>query len=125
MAEKSLTLTRWWFLLPLLTLVLSVVGGFLYAIAQWVYILCTVLVVLLLFFQLALLIMALFHRQWWRALGIFVGSIISAVLLAICLVIGIVAIGMDKAHAPETTECVDSLDIEPTDTIDIIPNDSI
>jgi len=126
MAEKPLTLTRWWYLPPLLTLVISGAGSFFFAILpRWLFNAFLIIGFLLLLCQLVLLLSALIQRKWWHALGIFLGSIVSIVLLCLNLVILFICTGMDNAHSPEPVEQIDSLEVQPTDTLDIISNDSI
>lgn len=100
MAEKPLTLTRWWYLPPLLTLVISGADSFFFALLpKWLFITLLIVCFLLLLLQIALFFSALIQRQWWRALGILVGSFISIMLLCLNLLVLMVSAGMDNAHS--------------------------
>ena len=99
MKGKVASMLRWWFLPPLLTIVLSVAGGFLFAVQQEVYFyVCLGLCCLLLLLQLVLLLYALFGRKWWHVLGVFVGGVVSAVMVFMSLLVLLLAEGIDNAH---------------------------
>lgn len=88
MGEKLATMTRWWVLPSLLTLVISAGDAFLFAIIpRWLFITLMLLGALLLLLQIVLFFSALILRKWWHALGILVSCFIVILLLNLNLVI--------------------------------------
>lgn len=106
MKEKFALLMRWWYLLPLLIVVLSAVGIYLFTAQEAVFHVCLFLSVLLLLLQPLLLFDSLVARKWWRALGIFAGGAVSAAAVFLCIVVYSLNIGMDRVHGPDGSTAV-------------------
>ena len=109
MKGKVASILRWWFLPPLLTVCLSIAGGYFFTVEKETgsYV-CLFLCCLLLLVQLVLLFCALFGRKWWHALGILLGGAISAVIVFMSLIVLLMAEGMDCSRAHHgSTACFD------------------
>lgn len=110
-------MTHWWPLLLFLSFVITCVGLFGLAV-QWDGALgiSMSLCALLLLAQVILFFIALWQREWWRALAFFICCLISGALLFFSLTLDILVDAMDKAHSPEN-EVVDSMEVLPEDTL--------
>ena len=102
MGEKLATMTRWWILPSLLTLVIAAADAFLFAIIpRWLFITLMVLSAMLLLLLIVLFFSALILRKWWHALGILVSCFTVILLLNLNLVILTICYGLEREHAPQ------------------------
>lgn len=112
MEKKRTTLTHWWPLLLLLSIVFTGAGIFGVTV-QWDGALgiAMSLCAFVLLAQFVLFFIALWQREWWRALAFFLSCLISCALLSFSISLQILGDAMEKAYIPEG-EVVDSLTAE-------------
>ena len=126
MEKRFSTLIRWWFVPLLVTIIFTFASLYLLALQLWgIYYTVTVICVLLLLYQIALFVIALVMHKWWHSAGIFVSGILCAIMIFISLMVLTLIHAMDNIHGPNATELIDSLEVLPSDTLDILPYDSI
>lgn len=122
MKEKFSSLTRWWYLLPLLTAALALAGIYFYADWEGVSYICLGLSVLFLVFQIALLLVALGLRKWWNALGIFLLGVLSSAAVFLCLSALLLSEGMDKTYGQDAQTILSDIQ---KDTLDCVRESAV
>lgn len=119
-AKSTLTtLLRWWFILPIVygvLIILCVFDVIEHEETTTTRVLCVLGCLALFVAQVVYLLVALFRRKWWLALGIFVGLGIDIVLTLLC----IVALAAGQYRPPkqyDDSDIVDSLVLDSTEVI--------
>jgi len=89
------------------------------------FLVCFFLCFAVLILMCVLFVTALLQRAWGRSVALFISALLTAVMLFFSLTVYLLTDAMNRTHPNTEGEVVDTVDVQPADTLEVIVADTL